>query len=348
MRLASVTLARDEADIIELFVRHNLAFVDRLYVIDDGSADATPLILEKLSAEGLPLVTVRDGAHAAYEQGRRTTALMHRAMQDEAWDFILPLDADEFIAIADRAALERELAALPEPRIGAFSMIHYIPRAEDDAGDPNPLSRLTHVLDLPRETKKVIVPGALAAHPETLISDGNHLVSHWQVEQPMVLLESADLAHFPVRSFDQLAGKCMASYIRWRARTDYSPSTAGHHIDGANVLKGEPGLRLQHTHALLKSYLPLVDGPIAVRPFTHRRGELRYPELAESYPYRRFLSAVDLLVEDARKGAAELQALRSETAKAKAPLHVALAALARKTRRSLMKRWTRLRTGRAP
>ncbi|MEP9367102.1 glycosyltransferase family 2 protein [Xanthobacter sp. VNH20] len=343
MRLASVTLARDEADIIEVFVRHNLHFVDCMYIIDDGSTDATRAILDLLQGEGLPVVRIEDGAHAAYNQGRRTTGLMHRAMQDEAWDFIFALDADEFITITDRATLEAELNALPEPRIGAFSVTHYFPHTDDDTADPNPLSRLTHVLDLPRGANKVIVPGTFAGHPETLISDGNHIISRWHAEQPMTLLATADLAHFPVRSNDQLVAKCMVSYIRWRARPDYKASTASHHIDGARALMEEPGLLLERPDRLLLAYIPQLDGPVAVRPFAQRRASPRYLDLARTYPYRRVLASLDALVEGARAGTAELNALRVQVTKAQAPFHVALAAALRKTRRSFLKRWLSLR-----
>ncbi|MDE1566650.1 glycosyltransferase family 2 protein [Aquabacter sp. P-9] len=338
MRLATVTLARDEADIIERFVRHNLHFVDRLYVVDDGSTDATPDILRLLAAEGVPLVVVSDGVHGAYHQGVRTTALMHRAMADEAFDFILPLDADEFIALPDRAALEAELASLPAGAVGAFSMTHYIPQPQDDLTETDPLARLTYVLDIPRQVNKVVVPRSLAAHPETLISDGNHGVSHWHKDVAPVLLPNADLAHFPVRSTDQLVAKCLASYVRWRARPDYQATTAIRHMDGARLLAAEPALAVSDPAALLAAYIPESVGPLRRQPFTDRRGALRYPHLAQAFPYRRIMSALDTLVETGRAGARELEVARRTLEKRNAPFREALAARLRKLKRSFMKR----------
>ncbi len=342
MRLASVTLARDEADIIEPFIRHNLHFLDRMYVVDDGSSDATPRIIALLQAEGLPVEVVDDGSHASYRQGQRATALAAHAMAQEKWDFILPIDADEFIDATDRAQLESELAALPAPHAGSFSMTHYIPGPQDDLADPNPLSRITQVRNLPRGPNKVIVPGAIAGHPEMLISDGNHMLSHWHVEVPAVLTKSVDLAHFPIRSTDQLVAKCMISYMRWRARPDYTAQASSHLINGAKALAGEPRLTIDDPTTLLDAYLAFPSGPLVSRPFVNARGEMRYPDLANTYPYRRVLDGVDLLIEGARSSLGEIHALRQEMERTRAPFHAILAAAVRKHRRSFMRRWKSL------
>jgi len=60
MRLAAVTTVRNECDIIESFVRHNAAFLDCFYILDHRSTDATPVILRKLTDEGLPVLLSRE------------------------------------------------------------------------------------------------------------------------------------------------------------------------------------------------------------------------------------------------------------------------------------------------
>ncbi|TCT02427.1 glycosyltransferase family 2 protein [Aquabacter spiritensis] len=342
MRLASLTMARDEADIIEAFVRHNLTFLDRMYVIDDGSSDATPRILALLQAEGLPVELVADGQHASFSQGQRTTRLMRHAMRQEAWDFILPIDADEFIDAPDRARLEAELAALPAPHIGAFSLTNYVPDLAAPPADP---LACTRVLDLDRIGNKVIIPGAIAGHSEALVSDGNHEVSHWHVEMPKRLLASVDLAHFPIRSTAQLTAKCLISYMRWRARPDYQTNASAHLIEGARALIDEPGLALQDPERLLHAYLPYAAGALRTQPFVNRRGVVRHGDLAATFPYRRILDSVDTLIETARAQAREVETLRYDMARATAPFHVALAREIRKYRRSIMRRILRQRVG---
>src|SRR5690349_3393112 len=124
MRIIGVTMASNEADVIEAFVRHNLRFLDALVVLDHVSVDRTPELLVRLAGEGLPLVVLRD-RDRAYRQGERTTMLVRRylAELDAAW--CLPIDADEFIRCDSRAALEAALAAVPAGAHGLVPLQNY-------------------------------------------------------------------------------------------------------------------------------------------------------------------------------------------------------------------------------
>ena len=53
MRLAGVTMVRNECDIVEAFLRHNEAVLDRLYILDNESSDGTLEILQRLAASRL-------------------------------------------------------------------------------------------------------------------------------------------------------------------------------------------------------------------------------------------------------------------------------------------------------
>ena len=50
MKLYGVAMVRNEADIIEAFVRHNLTVLDGLVVVDHSSDDGTSEILSALTA----------------------------------------------------------------------------------------------------------------------------------------------------------------------------------------------------------------------------------------------------------------------------------------------------------
>ena len=54
--IAVVSMVRNEADVIESFVRHNLGWADRLYVAVHESSDETLSILQALQGDGLPIV----------------------------------------------------------------------------------------------------------------------------------------------------------------------------------------------------------------------------------------------------------------------------------------------------
>ena len=76
MRLVAITCVKNEIDIVEAFVRHTLALVDHLVVLDNGSQDGTGDVLQALAKEGLPLEIVEDGSPGQY-QPQRMTRLMH-------------------------------------------------------------------------------------------------------------------------------------------------------------------------------------------------------------------------------------------------------------------------------
>ena len=117
MRLWGVSMVRNEEDIVEAFVRHNLSVLDGLIVVDHGSADRTLAILNALCAERLRLVVLRSEA-VGYLQAEITTTAARDAFSRGGADAVFPLDADEFLRVPSRAALERALEAIPPGRHG--------------------------------------------------------------------------------------------------------------------------------------------------------------------------------------------------------------------------------------
>lgn len=297
MRLAGVSIVRDEADIIEAWVRHNLFFLDHIYIVDDGSTDQTTHILNILLREGLPISVTTEKSPAAYHQGQRTTALVEHAMSATAWDFVFPLDGDEFIVAEDRAALEADLEALGGYRLGGLNPRHYLMTDQDDPAEPCPLTRLRHVAVHDPYIFKVVVPGRLACERGFAVVDGNHRATKWDVALPTTLLPNVQLAHFPARSEAQLVSKGLAGYLRWTARTDFSNGAPDRLLEGVGILKEENDIRVRALGRLADA-LGAERGHHEARlqPFIECRGEVRHPELARIFPYRRVLSATDDLV----------------------------------------------------
>ena len=82
MKIVAISGVRNEADIIEPFVRHTLAYCDTLIVLDHGSTDATFEILKKLQQEGLSLHLLQDGT-----LGHMQVVFMNRLLQLAVADF---------------------------------------------------------------------------------------------------------------------------------------------------------------------------------------------------------------------------------------------------------------------
>ena len=211
MRLVGIATVKNESDIIESFVRHNLAFVDRLHVVDNGSTDTTRAILAALTRE-LPNLTAEFDPYPGHLQERKVTAVARTVAAQQPFDFLFPIDADEFFRCTSRAALEGALAKLPLGTCGAMPWMTYVPTAGDRADEPDPLRRIEHRRAREPEPRffKLAVPRSLVAQPDFCLWPGNHAVcAGGVVRVPHAALDGVDLAHYPVRSSAQLASKAI-------------------------------------------------------------------------------------------------------------------------------------------
>lgn len=216
MRIVGVTMVRNEADIIEAFVRHHCARLDHLVVVDHASSDQTPQILAALQAEGLPLTVGTTHVLANLQARVMTQAIREAARRFEA-DQVFALDADEFLR-ADRAQLERDLAPLPGDGVASLRWLTHVPA---DSSAPHPLQRLRLRVALDADRyHKVVVGGRFAARDAWTLAPGNHAALETGAGRltPVAapLLESPRLAHLPFRSVEQLVVKVVQGWLGTR------------------------------------------------------------------------------------------------------------------------------------
>lgn len=172
MRVIAVSHVANEEDIIEAFVRHTAKFCDEMIILDHGSADATPEILNCLKKEGYPLHLLHDSTlgHVEIEHLQR---LLKLAAHDFSADWIIGLDADEFIGGAkDRSFLPAVVDG--ETRCMKLAMRSYYPTPEDRAEVTNVVERITYRLEKEEAIFKTLVPGWLAKKEEARWSGGKH------------------------------------------------------------------------------------------------------------------------------------------------------------------------------
>ena len=237
MKLIGTCMVSNEADIIEPFVRNNLRFLDALVVLDHASVDSTYSILQGLAAEGLPVVLLQDRS-LAFHQGGRQSHMAHRFLPELNADFCFALDADEFIRSESRAKLEAELSRVPAGSCAVVPMQNYITGDGDSAGEANPVRRLNRRLrHEPRPPHKVVLARVFAADPDSQVALGNHAAlkpANGQFQPyPHVPLANVHLAHFPVRSAEQIAKKAL---IGWLAHRLTKPERfLGPHVEGRAV-----------------------------------------------------------------------------------------------------------------
>lgn len=229
MKVTAISMVRNESDVIEAFVRHHAELVDELIVIDHCSTDGTGELLETLAAEGLPL-SLRHERSLVHRQNVVLTALMREAASGGS-DWIVPLDADEFLVAPD-GDVRSELRALPRDRSSSVELRLYVPCPDDPEDEVNVLRRIRHrrVGESTPWTRKVIVPAARARDRRSALSQGSHELVDERTGKgvPASFTDRLVLAHFPVRSARQLARKVLGGWPAHIARPDRPPDGAFH------------------------------------------------------------------------------------------------------------------------
>jgi SAM-dependent methyltransferase len=210
-----ISMVKNEADVIEAFVRHNLAYVDLLVVVDNDSVDGTREILIALQAEGLPIV-VFDDPIAGYFQSEKLTYLYRKIAPEFRPKFVYFLDADEFIVAQSRASLEAQLNQLPAGAQAHYPWRTYIPGPNAEALR-DPLRDITYRrrMEEPVYYKAVFVRLPLL-DSDLIVDQGCHnLRLSSGRELPMHPLQEAFIAHFPVRSLDQIQAKAIIGWFAY-------------------------------------------------------------------------------------------------------------------------------------
>jgi hypothetical protein len=282
VKLHGLARVKNEGDVIEEFVRHNLRFLDGLTVVDNASFDGTLEVLEALRSEGLPL-TIHHDPMLQKRQYETVTQAARESANAFGWDFLFVLDGDEFIKGPGRAEVERSLAALPRGWNGLLRWVTYVPTSEDDAAEPRVLKRIAHRRAAESEPAqlKVVVSRACAADPAFTVMQGNHAAFGACGHAPSAPLEHVALAHFPVRSAAQLQGKALLGWGAYLAMGEDQIRNYGWHqrrlferleSGGAFTDRELPEIALGYTEQRLPALAPaLVYDPLPPVP-EHRYG----------------------------------------------------------------------------
>lgn len=229
--LVGFSLVKNEADIIEPFVRHNLQYLDFLVIGDNASSDNTRAILLALQAEGLRLA-VFDDPIFAYAQSQKMTRIaryLHRTLRP---DFLFPLDADEFISANTRSDVLSALASIPEGGVGFIPWVsHVISPSDTAAGEIDPPRTLS--FRRRSEEPQYFKINIRVTGMEVLgfsIDQGSHSVTAAPGESvDSVLSQNLSLGHFPVRSSAQLATKAILGWMAYlRLNPNADRSSAGY------------------------------------------------------------------------------------------------------------------------
>ncbi len=231
MKLIGFTMVKNEEDILEQFVRHNLHTLDKLYIYDHGSTDSTMNILRALATEGLPVVSVNaaSGAFVGYAQAEIMSGILQLCIRDNGAGTYFPMDADEFIHYkTDLPTLKDALAALDTPAFNIAYMNMPYPGAHDEAlhrDVPKSFNLLGKWEAQSGQNMKAALrvdDGSLASHYR--VTQGNHqIIFNGVALVKSVQFDALRYIHVPVRSSEHAFRKFI---IGWLANVQkYGKST---------------------------------------------------------------------------------------------------------------------------
>lgn len=226
MRIVTLTYAGNEEDIIESFVRHHARFAETMFVVCTGD-DRTYDIVRNMKEEGLPL-DVRLHRTAFHDQSDVLTALLDEARAVQP-DWVLPLDADEFVQCED---LPGTLAGLPHDAVTLIPWRTYVPTIHD-AEHADVLRRITNRRSVEKpQFYKIMIPSELLSECP-IIGAGNHELQRRDSggAYPARATDHISLAHFPVRSEPQIRRKVELGWERTIAKPNRGANESFHWKD---------------------------------------------------------------------------------------------------------------------
>ncbi len=243
MRLVAVTRVLNEDDIIEAFVRHHAAIVDHHLFMDNGSVHRTLEILTNLRIEGLP-ITVFQNTVPFYVQEFYNTHLFRNALSLFAPDWVMFLDADEFLdARGHQGGLRARLAALPQGiQVLKIPTVDYVETPNDDSGELLIPARMRWRVRHAPETNPHVTIRATADAPDLRVRSGAHNVFRGTTELPSQDEQVVRLAHFPRRNAWQMVTKNVIGRLKSIA-AGAEAQTAGistHYVSLYETLRDRP------------------------------------------------------------------------------------------------------------
>jgi hypothetical protein len=241
--LALTLVVRDEEDVLPANLDYHLAQgVDVVLVIDHGSSDRTPEILNEYERAGR-VRAFRD-EDRAHDQAARVNRLLRIAADEHGADWVIHCDADEFW-VPLVGSLRDVFAAVPD-RYGYLvaNRTNFVPVDHTDGVfHERMLIRERRSLNLrgdPLEPKVAQRPAAAKS-----VAPGNHSLED-PVMDPAPDIGVVEVLHFPNRSFEQFERKVLNVGIGYELLPDRAPGIG---IDQLELLDVQRQGRLRDYYA---------------------------------------------------------------------------------------------------
>jgi hypothetical protein len=235
LKLGLVAVVRNEVDIIRPFLTHVAALFDYALLLDHGSTDGTEILLAA-ACQAQPGWDCWGVEIPGHHQALFSSFAMRHLFRGTDADFVVFLDADEFLDVPDRAGLEAALGRIEGERVaGRFAWVDCLPARLDGAalrmGAPiwaRSSAAPFYKLAVPRRLYDA-TGGALRP------SSGNHRVEPGD-GQAVTYSVIGNMLHIPLRSVPQLRQKIVTGALGVLARRDNAKHENSHWFDALRRL----------------------------------------------------------------------------------------------------------------
>lgn len=298
-KLIGLARAKNEADFIEYFARHNLQILDQLYIADDRSTDNTVEIVNSLSQEGLPIeieqISDRN-IRLLNLQDQAMTQLMRYAAAKQGRNecHFFALDADE-ILLGRREDVLSQVRGLAPYEYGLIKWRTFAP-INGGIKSNQPLHNSFRPLLMEQSVYyKVVVPIKHAG--SVSITMGNHDINPQSAKLKPRKLD-VDLAHFPVRSAEQIISKALIASHKTHLKKTAGSGEAYHIITLANQIRAlNYSLQDHELTGIVLNYLQCGDKGELANDFNM---EAAFLPITPIYQARRVnpIGALDELLQD--------------------------------------------------
>lgn len=233
MKIAAISGIKNEADIIESFVRHNSRYIDDFYFVND-SVDNTTEILRNLGAEGFSISIINLDTRD-YQHSQVMTMATRLVGSSKQYDWIFYLDGDEILASASKESFYGALARPASEKVGNLLMVDYGYNGRNYFESSNPLKECFNKNTNNVKRQKIFIRGEISA--QVVIGTGQHNAFSLKGE-PLAYFESRiELAHFPARSPEQWVTRNILRYSGLIAKQNRFQGEGSHVIEIFDSMK---------------------------------------------------------------------------------------------------------------
>ena len=244
-KIYAISQVKNEADIIESFIRYSLIHFDGIIITDDASTDNTLEIIHSLSvefSERVIIIPSRKKGDAECRLDYHRNKLLQIAFDEYNADIVVPLDADEFLIADDEKTVRLCLEKLDEnacylcrwktfiysPYDGDMLDCSFVPARYLYYRNPHMIHEMT----------KVIVFRKPWLNANLSLVLGNHtVISISKRSFPLIELENLFFAHYPIRSVEQIKSKVIKFMLHNLSVPDMNPKQSNHIEMMYNYLK---------------------------------------------------------------------------------------------------------------